>query len=390
MGFILIMAKTKFFKGLKANLPSSGLVVDAYYQCTDTGELFLATSATTLVPVGGAGGGVVDVQVDDETVVDEFGVAHINSEEVESVTVGDIISHNADEFVGEAPIDNQSYVRKNGEWTSLGGALNETVVLHISATLFDLPSTTVYVKNKADGSTIHTLTWVGSDLQFIVKDCINYQVEFAAVSSFTTPATQEYTAFGDTVRNLSAQYLGIFTNGVYIGYTDGRVSPYNQLVSGKTPEGVVVKTDNMSILLHPTRGLYVQWSPNESTTISGVKTTTDKTTAKADLAGKKNTDAAIASGKAGGAFTFARGLGAEWYLPACGEMEQIRLNVANINTALGLIGGAALNFGYGYASIWSSTQYSNEYAWCWSSSDWKNGYKSANGLVARAVRAFVI
>lgn len=46
------MSKYGFHKGLKANLPSTGLVDGHYYQCTDTGELFLATSATTLVPVG--------------------------------------------------------------------------------------------------------------------------------------------------------------------------------------------------------------------------------------------------------------------------------------------------------------------------------------------------
>ena len=40
-----------FIKGLKANLPSTGLTVGAYYQCTDTGELFLAVSETNMIPV---------------------------------------------------------------------------------------------------------------------------------------------------------------------------------------------------------------------------------------------------------------------------------------------------------------------------------------------------
>ena len=52
MGVILIMAKVSFYKGLKANLPSTGLVSGRYYQCTDTGELYLATSSTTKVLVG--------------------------------------------------------------------------------------------------------------------------------------------------------------------------------------------------------------------------------------------------------------------------------------------------------------------------------------------------
>lgn len=48
------MAKYSFHKGLKANLPSTGLVEGHYYQCTDTGELYLATSTNTkvLVAVG--------------------------------------------------------------------------------------------------------------------------------------------------------------------------------------------------------------------------------------------------------------------------------------------------------------------------------------------------
>lgn len=289
--------------------------------------------------------------------------------------------------VDEAPVDNQSYVRKNGAWTSLGGALNETVVLHITSTLIDLPSTTVYVKNKADGSTLHTLTWVGSDLQFIVKDGINYTVEFAAVSGFTTPASQEYTAFGDTVRNISANYTGILSNGVYIGYTDGTISPYNSKISGKTAEGVVLKTNNIQILLHKSEGSSKQWSSNTSTQISGVTTTTSESTAKTDYKGKSNTAAVVASGLAGSAFTFATALGADWYLPACGEMEQIRLNEANINTALGLIGGTQLAFSSRY--YWSSTQYSSSGAWYWTyrSSRWVYYFKG-NDYYCRAVRAF--
>lgn len=289
--------------------------------------------------------------------------------------------------IEEAPVDNQSYVRKNGAWNTLSGAMNETVVLHITSTVMDLPNTTVTVKNKVDSSVIHTLNWVGSDLQFIVKDGTNYIVEFGNVASFTTPASQEYTAFGDTVRNISANYAGVFSNGVYIGYTDGTVSPYNSKTDGKTPEGVVVKTDNMCILLHPTEGTSKIWSNDTSTEISGVTTTTGINTAKADFAGKTNTAAVVASGLAGRAFTFATDLGPDWYLPACGEMEEIRLNEANINTALRLIGGTQLAFSSNY--YWSSTQYGSLGAWRWryGLSTWDDGYKG-NDYYCRAVRAF--
>ncbi|MCQ2058662.1 MAG: hypothetical protein MJY71_02390 [Bacteroidaceae bacterium] len=43
--------KLKFNKGLKADLPSTGYDEGAYYQCTDTGELFFALSSTVLKQV---------------------------------------------------------------------------------------------------------------------------------------------------------------------------------------------------------------------------------------------------------------------------------------------------------------------------------------------------
>lgn len=64
------MAKYRFHKGLKANLPSTGLIEGHYYQCTDTGELYLATSATTMILVA----------------------------------------------IEDAPSDGQEYVRKDGQW----------------------------------------------------------------------------------------------------------------------------------------------------------------------------------------------------------------------------------------------------------------------------------
>lgn len=42
----------RFHRGPEADLPSSGLTAGHYYQCIDTGELYLATSATDKVLVG--------------------------------------------------------------------------------------------------------------------------------------------------------------------------------------------------------------------------------------------------------------------------------------------------------------------------------------------------
>lgn len=67
------MSVLQFHKGLKADLPTSGLVEGSYYQCTDTGELFLATSATSMLLVA----------------------------------------------IGEAPKDSKPYGRKNKQWVEV-------------------------------------------------------------------------------------------------------------------------------------------------------------------------------------------------------------------------------------------------------------------------------
>lgn len=44
------MAKVKFYKGVEANLPTSGMVEDgAFYMCTDTGNMYLGSGTTTLI-----------------------------------------------------------------------------------------------------------------------------------------------------------------------------------------------------------------------------------------------------------------------------------------------------------------------------------------------------
>lgn len=49
------MARLQIKRGLKANLPSSAMLAGEMHFCTDTAELFVATDATTLVPVKVAG-----------------------------------------------------------------------------------------------------------------------------------------------------------------------------------------------------------------------------------------------------------------------------------------------------------------------------------------------
>ena len=210
-----------------------------------------------------------------------------------------------------------------------------------------------------------------------------YTVSANKKSGYGTPVVQSFTA-GQVSRGVTMEYTEREL-GVFILYTDGTKSAYNVLDSGKTPVGVAVVTDNVSLVLHPNEGSSKTWSSDTSTDISGVTTTTDRETAKADFNGASNTSAAVASGLAGSAFTFATtdcvyADGKTGYLPSCGEMEDIRLNETNINTALNLIGGTALDFAS--KNYWSSTQYSDyrsAWKWVYGLSYWNDNLKSYNG-----------
>ena len=172
-------------------------------------------------------------------------------------------------------------------------------------------------------------------------------------------------------------------NGVYIVYTDGSYSNYDTLDSGKTPLGVGLKTNDVSLILHKTEYSNKTWATS-STLIEGVTDSIFEATAKSDYNGKTNTEKVILSDLAGTAFIAVNELGLDWYLPACGEMEQIRLNITNINTALNLISGTTLSFNLNY---WSSTQASTS-AWAWYSNRWD--YKAkGNSYNCRAIKEFI-
>lgn len=174
-------------------------------------------------------------------------------------------------------------------------------------------------------------------------------------------------------------------NGVYILYTDGSLSAYNSLTSGKTPIGSVLKTDNVSIVIHPNEGENKSWSSDPYTEVSGVTTVANRVDAIVDYDGKTNTAAIITAGKNGTAFDFCTTLGG--YLPSCGEMEQIRLNAENINTSLNLINGTVIDFDS--KAYWTSTQRNSANAWYWIQPQkvWYSDIKTMN-IYCRSVESF--
>lgn len=220
-------------------------------------------------------------------------------------------------------------------------------------------------------------------------------IEGDGVKKIIKLSKAEYDAL--TTKDLDTIYLvnepKQIPNGVYIIYTDGSLSNYDTLDSGKTPIGVGLKTNNVSLIIHPTQPANNQqknWCPTSSdkVLIDGVTTVYNSDSAILDYLGKSNTAAVIASEHAGTAFTFATNIGSDWYLPACGEMEEIRLNVTNINIALGLISGTVVDFDSNY--YWSSTQYSSEQAWNYNyySSKWSTMQKTGLSK-CRAVKELV-
>lgn len=215
-------------------------------------------------------------------------------------------------------------------------------------------------------------------------------IEGDGVKKIIKLTAEEYNALA--TKDSNAIYLvsdGI-SNGVYIYYTDNSMSPYDELVEGKTPLGVAVLTDSVKILLNPDCDYDGSWSQDISTIIDDVVTVEDYDSAVADLNGESNTAAIIASGLQGSAFDFVASKGQGWYLPSFGELQQLKLNEEDINVALELMSGEPIYFSAYY--LWSSTQYNEGHAWCnlYDEPDSDNYLEKTASTVARAIKALSI
>ena len=75
----------------------------------------------------------------------------------------------------------------------------------------------------------------------------------------------------------------------------------------------------------------------------------------------------------------------DWYIPACGQLALMWLNMAEINTALTAIGGTTISSGL----YWSSSEYSSSYGWCvYFSNGYVSNYIKYNVYRVRFVRDF--
>ena len=149
----------------------------------------------------------------------------------------------------------------------------------------------------------------------------------------------------------------------YIYYSDKTCS--NNVISGKTPIGVVVKEN--AVVLSQMRSSLVTWG-SRYTDVSGVVDTTSDT-ALLDYNGKSNTAAIVAAcssdttsnnaAKYCNSYSTTGTSVGQWYLPAAGELYSYVYG--NYNT----ITTTASKLGWTYSSgyYWSSSERGDSYAW---------------------------
>lgn len=179
-------------------------------------------------------------------------------------------------------------------------------------------------------------------------------------------------------------------NGVYVYANNGKL--YNpsdwDTANNDLAVGVAIVTDNCKFVIAPEQNGSMQiWSKDGVyDNISGVTTTTNSTTAKADYQGVSNSQAIVT--KYGNSTDYAAGWcqnytfknGKKGYLGSCGEWQEAYNNKSEIDACMSLIGGTAINTSDYH---WASTQYDSRYAWLlhWSGGTVLGFAKSFNGRV---------
>lgn len=182
-------------------------------------------------------------------------------------------------------------------------------------------------------------------------------------------------------------------NGIYILRTDNMLYTKEIWKTNWNDEavGVAVLSDNCKFVIAPEQNSRrLTWSKGGAyDSVSGVTTTTNTSTAKADYKGVQNS-AAIVS-KYGNSTDYAAGWcqnytfknGKKGYLGSCGEWQEAYNNKSEINVCMFLIGGTAIATDYYHCT---STQSVSNLAWIlrWLDGYMIDGYKD----YINRVRAF--
>ena len=181
----------------------------------------------------------------------------------------------------------------------------------------------------------------------------------------------------------------VYENGVYVQHIDKKLYTSDEWTakgfSNDQANGVAVVADEAKFVIAKDNvSTSMKWLQDISTTVDGVFTTNDLTTAKTDFSGQQNTALIVATDTDSAAYSCANYTfpnGEKGYLPALGEWVVAYQNKNAISAMVTLIGGTAIaNNDY-----WSSTQHSASNAWTLSWNDGNTyGYRKSNPIYVRA------
>ena len=191
----------------------------------------------------------------------------------------------------------------------------------------------------------------------------DYRVSVNEKSGYVSPAAVSYTA-NQKSRSVTLSYIYI-PMGIYIFDTDGNFTTADRWDTANNSKavGVCLYTENSKFVIAPNNNQARMWGGYD-TTISGIVTTEDSTTAKKDYAGEANTDKIIAQLGEDNApaaaycrnYTFKNGK--KGYLWSLGEAQDVYKNKEAIREAMKKIGGILYETSY-----WTSTQQNGTGAW---------------------------
>lgn len=197
-----------------------------------------------------------------------------------------------------------------------------------------------------------------------------YTISASSVKGYITEISESSVTANQQTRTVTVTYATI-TNGVYICDNTGNLTTVESwnTSNNSSAVGVAVISDNCSFVIGKTRSNKGKtWSKIlYGTTVSGIMTTSNSSTAKTDYAGKANSDVVrgLTSGE-DNAFNLAysntitvNGTILYGYIGALGEWVTAYNNKSSIDNALSTIGGTAISI----SANWTSTQDDATGAW---------------------------
>ena len=177
--------------------------------------------------------------------------------------------------------------------------------------------------------------------------------------------------------------------GVLIQHVDGSLYTTDEWTAkgfaSADANGVAVSAEECAFVIAKDNVGNHMWASSTSTLIKDALVTEDETTAISDYKGENNTKLMLATDTSGAGYSCANYSfpnGKKGYLPALGELKVANNNMSEINVAMAMISGTALNGTY-----WSSTQSKETYAWAMYFGSYYGSFKYSK-VNTRLVRPF--